>query len=70
MKFEKVGFCFSSRYASVAPLPDYLDEQGNVSILYDDMVIRWADLNLLPKLNAVYRSVFYVQLQEMDRLFV
>lgn len=64
---------FSARYAKAPPLPEYLEEVGNVSVAVDNLSVCFDDLHLLPKLIPVYRELyeddlFTIQLRAEQRV--
>jgi len=56
---------FSSRYPRVPPLPDYLLEAGNVSVAFDNMVVNFDTLPLLPRMLHVFRELYKKELLEI-----
>lgn len=64
---------FSARYAKAPPLPEYLEEAGNISVAVDNLSVCFDDLHLLPKLIPVYRELyeddlFTIQLRAEQRM--
>ncbi|VDN01942.1 unnamed protein product [Thelazia callipaeda] len=49
---------FSAKYPKVPPLPDYIEQAGNVTIAMDNMIVTPSDLEISAKLIPVLRAVF------------
>ena len=48
------------------PLPDYLDEAGNISVAMDNLSVSFSDLHLLPKLLPVFRELYQEELFDIQ----
>ncbi|CAJ0930945.1 unnamed protein product, partial [Mesorhabditis belari] len=56
---------FSARYTKVPPLPDYLDEKGNIGVAMDNLRARCDHWQLIPRLIPLFRHMFKEELFEL-----
>ncbi|KAI1714534.1 tRNA (Guanine-1)-methyltransferase domain-containing protein [Ditylenchus destructor] len=55
---------FSSRYTKCPIIPDYVVEQGNISIAMDFMIASFDRLNTYPRLLPIYKKLFAEEIFE------
>uniref|UniRef100_A0A914UI79 ribonuclease Z n=1 Tax=Plectus sambesii TaxID=2011161 RepID=A0A914UI79_9BILA len=56
---------FSARYKKVPLMPTYLDAKANVGIVMDNMVVRWSELPLIPRLIPLFRAIYSNEIDDV-----